>query len=437
MLSGENLQMANSKLRKTTAIDSQFTIQNSQFPPLMTSDPGSFAEATIVERKPQIIQRVLADNAYPPDIVRALEVFQTEIAFGLIAPLYECVPDVAFWNAQQRVYQDKTWREVPWYFAETYFYRRLLEAVQYFEPGPWQGHDPFASQKRAQEQTAVTQLEAVWRDIERIPPEERFVLLLHSCLWGNRADLSNFTVRESAHRGLETHRERANLLIDDTESVLTFLSNSRQGQQNLAADQNGSLTSSVKPVAHIAFINDNVGADSLFDLALTDFLLAQGWTQRVTFYLKNQPFFVSDAMPGDIHWMIAHLQTSTDAAVAALGARLKAYLDTDLLHLDTDSFWTSCYSFWYLPAALWDVLAQADIIILKGDVNYRRLLDDRRWPSTTPITIAARFPKPYLILRTLKGEIIVNLPPGQAEALAQEDPTWLINGKRGIIQAVG
>jgi hypothetical protein len=39
-------------------------------------------------------------------------------------------------------------------------------------------------------------------------------------------------------------------------------------------------------------------------------------------------------------------------------------------------------------------------------------------------------------LRTLKGEIMAGLQPGQAQALQAEDPTWLINGKRGIIQLV-
>jgi hypothetical protein len=50
--------------------------------------------------------------------------------------------------------------------------------------------------------------------------------------------------------------------------------------------------------------------------------------------------------------------------------------------------------------------------------------------------IAAYFPAPFVTLRTLKGEIMVGLEPGQAEALAAQDPTWLINGKRGIIQLV-
>jgi hypothetical protein len=90
-----------------------------------------------------------------------------------------------------------------------------------------------------------------------------------------------------------------------------------------------------------------------------------------------------------------------------------------------------------LPSSLRADLACSDLVILKGDVNYRRLLDDRHWPHTTRMEeITGYFPAPFLVLRTLKGEIVVGLEPGQAEALAVEDPTWLINGKRGIIQLV-
>ncbi len=394
-------------------------------PPLMTSEPGSFARATIVERKPEIIRRVIADNAYPPEIVAALEAFRDEIALHPITSLTEDAPDVDFWNVHQAEHAGKTWLDVPWYFAETYFYRRLLEAVRYFQPGPWRGMDPFAPQKREQEATAVAQLASVWAAIEHLPPEERFVLLLHSALWGNRADLSNFTVKESAHRGLDTHTERGNLLIDDTEKVLAFFS---QRIERILTEEKE------KSVETVAFINDNVGADSLFDLALADFLLVQGWARNVVFHLKNQPFFVSDAMPEDIELVIRRLQTAPEPAVAALGERLHQSLLTHHLSLITDPFWTSCLSFHQLSPALRDDLARADLRILKGDVNYRRLLDDRHWPHTTPITDAdANFPRPYLLLRTLKGEIMVGLQPGQAQSLTAEDPTWLIDGKRGII----
>jgi hypothetical protein len=41
-----------------------------------------------------------------------------------------------------------------------------------------------------------------------------------------------------------------------------------------------------------------------------------------------------------------------------------------------------------------------------------------------------------VVLRTLKGEIMVGLQPGQAEQLAAVDPDWLIDGQRGVIQWV-
>ncbi|MGC9395476.1 MAG: damage-control phosphatase ARMT1 family protein [Anaerolineae bacterium] len=415
-------------------------------PPLMTGEPGSFARATIVERKPEIIRRVIADNAYPPEIVAALEAFRDEIAHHPITPLTEDAPDTAFWNAHQAQYAGKTWLEVSWYFAETYFYRRLLEATRYFQPDPWQGHDPFAKQKRAQEAAAIAQLATVWAQIEALPPGERSVLLLHSALWGNRADLSNFTIRESAHRGLDAHTERDNLLIDDTEEVLAFFSQRTHtcwgrsptvppnAMRMPARSESGQ---SEKQIDTIAFINDNVGADSLFDLALADFLLTHGWTRNVVFYLKNQPFFVSDAMPEDIRLVIQQLESAKEPIVAKLGKRLHNHRITHHLSLSTDPFWTSCLSFWELPPALRDDLARADLIILKGDVNYRRLLDDRHWPHTTPIAHAdAGFPRPYLLLRTLKGEIMVGLQPGQAETLAAIELDWLINGKRGVVQFV-
>jgi len=240
------------------------------------------------------------------------------------------------------------------------------------------------------------------------------------------------------------------LLIDDTEEMLAFFSQRTPtcwGRSPtalpaatappLARSETGQSTNK-KSIDTVAFINDNVGADSLFDLALADFLLTHGWARRVVFYLKNQPFFVSDAMPEDIKLVIQQLQSNREPAVAQLGDRLYQSLVTNHLSLFTDPFWTSCLSFWELPPALRADLARADLRILKGDVNYRRLLDDRHWPHHTPIEHAdANFPRPYLILRTLKGEIMVDLQAGQAETLAAQEPDWLINGKRGIIQVVG
>jgi len=385
-------------------------------PSLMTSERGSFAERTILVRKPQIIARVLADHRYPPQIVEGLEALRAEIT-GLkkLEPVREATGDTAFWNSHWAKYQGRTWLELPWYFAETYFYRRLLEAVRYFQPGPWRGRDPFGPQKRAQEASARAQIGQVLALLgAETDPEIRGMALLHGALWGNRADLSNFTVREG--HTPDVTLEQPHILIDHTAQVMETL---HEG------------------LRHIAFINDNVGADSLYDLALADHFLRHGWARRITFHLKNQPFFVSDAMPQDIRYMIAGLQRAESAIVASLGHRLNEALVSGRLTLTTHPFWTRCLGFRDMPRELHRQLEQADLIILKGDVNYRRLLDDRHWPPTTDLGAVTRyFPRPYVVLRTLKGEIVVGLSAGEAERLALEDPHWLINGKRGLIHMV-
>jgi uncharacterized protein with ATP-grasp and redox domains len=397
--------------------------RNQRFPPpLMTSEAGSFAEKTIRERKPQIIAQVTADHVYPPDIQASLEAFRDEIAAEPIAPLPDSVGErgqAAAWRAAWAPFEGRTWREVPWYFAEAYFYRRLLQAVRYFEPGPWQGHDPFGPQKAAQIDRAIKALQHLWPTLEGLSPGDRLTALLLAALWGNRADLSNLTVDLGALGAGSAGSERHNLVIDDTEAACAHL------QQ---ADR-------------VAFICDNVGADSLHDLALADHLLSQGWASRVTLHLKAHPFFVSDASSADIEQTVAQISKTAPSALSALGVRLSRAIDVGTLELADDPFWNGPELFDAVPEALQVALAEADIVILKGDVNYRRLLGDRHWPyhadlSEIARTFAPGIARPFLVLRTLKGEIMVGLAKGQAAVMAAEDPTWLINGRRGIVQLV-
>jgi hypothetical protein len=175
----------------------------------------------------------------------------------------------------------------------------------------------------------------------------------------------------------------------------------------------------------------------LFDLALADFMLVHQWAQEVVLHLKNCPFFVSDAMPKDVHTTLSLLQTSPESLMQEFGIRLERHLAAGSLVLKDEPYWTSSLMFFEMPSSLQAQLARSNLVIAKGDVNYRRLLGDRHWPHTTRMEqIVGYFPAPLLVLRTLKGEIMVGLEPGQAEALAAADATWLINGRRGIIQLV-
>ena len=149
-----------------------------------------------------------------PGIVRALAKLEEEIVSQPMRPVSEQALDVASWNREVAARHGRTWLEVGWYFAETYLYRRALEAVGYFQPGPWNRCDPFGKQKQQQAAMAVEQLAAVWCQLAVAEPNVAFEALVHSCLWGNRADLSNILIKVRARGGLVAREERHNILID-------------------------------------------------------------------------------------------------------------------------------------------------------------------------------------------------------------------------------
>jgi len=385
-------------------------------PPLMTSDPGSFAEDTFRNRLPAFLDELCRLNPFPPEIRAALMSLKREITHGLpVRRLAEMTPDRAAWDEVWSRFIGRNWFQLPWYPAEAYFYRRVLEATRYFQPGPWQGRDPFAPYKEQELGPRSQSWISFERALGRLPTEHlpRLNELLLLDLWGNRADLSIKEVAESAHAGLADEANER-LLIDHRPQVLErFTRNHR--------------------VRRVDFILDNAGLELLFDLALADHLLTIWHLERIVFHLKPQPFFVSDTMPQDvIHALEAMMNRPR---LAPLASRLMNAISQERLQLVTHPFWVSAYSFAYMPDDLRRQLAEADLVILKGDANYRRLLDDRRWPPTDSLEERTRyFPTPFVTLRTAKAEVIVDLTEERVAELDAKDPRWRINGQYGLIR---
>jgi hypothetical protein len=120
-------------------------------PPVsMTSEAGSFAYNTLKTRVPAISQETIRLNTFPTDIRAALHQLYDELTAGTIRGLREDAADRAFWDAVCAPWLGRSWLAVPWYWAEAYFYRRILEATRYFQPGPWRGFDPYAIKKRTE-----------------------------------------------------------------------------------------------------------------------------------------------------------------------------------------------------------------------------------------------------------------------------------------------
>ncbi len=391
---------------------------NPEIPPhILTSEPGSSAQKSFQVRIPRIIEDTLATNDFSAEIVRALRSLHDEIKSGVIAPLREDAPDRSFWDTHSEGYIGRSWLDVPWYWAESFFYRRMLEATRYFQSGAWHLRDPYANPKEAElaADRGPLSLQTLLRGLPS-SPQERFRTLVHACVWGNRADLS-YAIAANAPGSLAIESEQRNMILDDTDLLWKALH---------------------PPAGHIKrvdFILDNAGTELLFDFALADFLLQEDPTRQVVFHCKPQPFFVSDTMIKDARAALSVILGSPVPELRQLGGRLEAAL-TDCRWKWTDHwFWPTCLFFYEMPADLQSELAHSDWVISKGDANYRRWLGDAHWPPIAPFaSVLDYFPRPLAALRTMKSELIVGLAPGQAERLFKEDPEWQVNGKRGVVQ---
>ncbi len=385
-------------------------------PVIRTSEPNSWARHTFETRIPRILDDIVATNDYPPAIVAALRDLRAEIVAGTIQPLREDAPDRDFWDAHAREHIGKTWLDVPWYWAEAFCYRRVLEAVRYFEAGAFFQRDPFAPLKRA-ELAPDRAPRALARVLTHLPDDDAhaFRALVHASLWGNRVDLSMYDIAANPQDAAALERERANLLVDDTARVFAHLL-ARRGEP-------------------VDLIGDNAGTELAFDLALADFLLRAEIASRINLHLKPQPFFVSDAMNRDAIEMLDALGRSSTSALRPLAQRLAQSLDAGRLALSDHPFWVTGFFFHALPNDLRALLARAALVIVKGDANYRRLVGDCHWEPTTPFaSVVAHFPAPVVALRALKAELIVGLRAGDAERLRAEDAAWMTNGTRGVVQ---
>jgi hypothetical protein len=113
-------------------------------------------------------------------------------------------------------------------------------------------------------------------------------------------------------------------------------------------------------------------------------------------------------------------------------------MDGGQLVLCKHLFWNSPLPGWEMPAGVREELGAADLVISKGDANFRRLLGDLRWPATTRFAeICAYFPTRLAALRVDKSELAVNLRAEQVEALDARDADWRTNGRWGMIQFTG
>lgn len=380
-------------------------------PPIRTDASNAFAHDTMHRRVPETVGQILAHNPdYPDRIRRALNELAVLIAADtpLPAPMWSDV-DRDDWGQLWGEHAGQTWLGTGWFFAETYFYRLVIDRVRWWETG----RDPFAPIKDAAYDAALWQALAAHLDALDAAPDAETALHRASlgALWGNRMDLS---FAASLERG--TTAAADDLLADDSASLVDYL-----------------LRQDPASVRAVHIVLDNVGAELSHDLALADWLLRDG-RFSVWLHVKLHPTFVSDATAADVRdWLARAGQQGGPAGV--LAGRLQAAFDDARLRLLPHLFWNSGRFMWQMPRYLLARFGRAALTIVKGDANYRRLVGDALWPVGVPFAaVAATWPTPLLALRTLKSDPLLGVDPARAAALDAIEPGWRVNGRYGVLQ---
>ena len=320
------------------------------------------------------------------------------------------------WSREIEKYTGRSWLDLPWYFAESLFYLEILLAWGYYrKDNPRFGADPYQVLKEEELKRVGGGLDLGTRIASQTgavdAPEERLALLLRYGLWANRLDLSYSQL-------LERYRDAP------------------QGESNqLLLDHSETITDKLLRARRVDLILDNSASELIADLYLAYHLLQSSPGLKVVLHCKKSPYYVSDAMIKDVAATISIMEQCRETGLGRAGRELSEKVEEGSLILTDHSFWNGPLLFPRLPSELKSELGNSDLVLLKGDLNYRRLLRDRRWDPTTPMEgIVGYFPAALVTLRTTKSELIVDLPRETVERLDRDDPKWLVEGRYGIIR---
>ncbi|BGP19757.1 hypothetical protein JCM10213_003603 [Rhodosporidiobolus nylandii] len=376
--------------------------------------------------------------------------------------------DTQIYNSELAQLKEKgqgKWFSAPWLLAECYLYRRLRSLLATTKH--WRTWDAFGTQKLSTWRSSAAGAAALARSLQGListtsssssstPSENEkqlqtdFLAIAEACLWGNATDLS--------------------LLTSLSHDEIKQLQSVERGQSFLLKNDFQRVWEHVKGVkgGRVDVVLDNSGFELFTDLCLADWLVTLSpFVNEVVFHPKLMGWFVSDVQPHDFTLLLSTLRdpsffpsdaglTDEDrAALKALVERWDGYVQSGKFRLSVPlglqmgdeggemaDFWTTPLPFSDLPTAAPALLAdlkQSDLVIFKGDLNYRKLVSDAWWPTTTPFEEALgplRGHFPLLSLRTCKADTVCGLAPGVEERVEKEDAKWRVNGKYAVVSFV-
>lgn len=443
--------------------------------PYYNDDPKSFAYPTVHKRWPTIIEGAIRDTEVAASdshkqsgeaILASLNTLLSDFKNdAVVAPFTEeqiaLNDDLVHYNNSLESLNKKkkvTWQTGPWLYLECYLYQAINNFFISSKDTFWNTFDVFEQLKNntfKQSELGVLELcrryqilnhQIVQSDsIDSDTLLELFREFIDISLWGNATDLSllagNVTLEDiKSVQGAEVRKKNEeNILVNDTETAWNQLTSSGTSSR-------------------IDIVLDNSGFELFADLVFALFVLDSKIVKEIHLHCKEIAWFVSDTMPKDFDNLLSQLKDSQfypnihanaqdKEALLFLSQQLEKYVANKQIIIDSHRFWTLDYNFWYIPQFqdLYEKLSKSDLIIFKGDLNYRKLTGDLQWDKTTPFETAIQdlslASLPILSLRTCKADVVVGLPSGVNETLIEKylaqgneiGEFWSSSGKWAVI----
>lgn len=279
----------------------------------------------------------------------------------------------------------------------------------------WKNYDVFARQKIStfrSSRAAVLELAARYKELvlqleseattksSRTPEETNeaekllFKEMCEICLWGNATDLSLLTslTYDDIQRlqGSNARKDaEKNILVDDLPAAYEVL----KRVQMISGDKD----------RRVDIVLDNAGFELFVDLILTGYLLSANLATTIVLHPKSIPWFVSDVVPDDFSTLLNALadprsfyeHSSEDDQLSGrtpqplsekeleelsfLFERWSRFHQEGKLIIRPNRFWTGPGGYWRLHKVepkLFEDLKSSELVIFKGDLNYRKLTGD-------------------------------------------------------------
>ena len=399
--------------------------KNEDLKEFSAKNAGSFAKFTIENRFPKIFKEVCSEE---------YESFIKDHKVGDENILHSNIPGVDELKNSISSYKDYTikdfFEKAPFFLVEFYFYHLLLSLRNYDNLK----FDFFAAKKDAdwkdRAEDFSSKLSVLFDDFEKFNKRkfskkekqefnerknEHIKSILYYSLTSNTGDLSQLH---------EIRSESVKCLCNETEICQNYLD-------------------VAKPYSRFDIICDNSGAELFSDIYLAVFFLVYGLAKKVVFHLKPCPFFVSDATIDDFSKLVAALTKS------GKNTELLDFISKKKIEVfSPNDFWVEPYYFDKMPDGLKNHFDKSNLVIIKGDLNYRRLVGDfNKYANETKSSINSETLEerclfknksnkniPLVAPRVLKSDVFVGIDSVFEAIERNSDSQFKTDGKWGVIQ---